>query len=146
MPSALWDRVWIGAELATLEGTGIGHLGDAVLAVRDGRIAWIGTRAALGALEGWSASQATDARGLWITPGFIECHTHLVYAGDRGNEFDARQNGASYEDIARAGGGIVATMRATRAASEDELFDASLPRAAALANDGVTTLEIKSGY
>ena len=86
------------------------------------------------------------SRGLWITPGLIECHTHLVYGGDRSNEFAARLRGATYEDIARAGGGIVSTMRATRAASEDELLEQSLPRAQALASEGVTTLEIKSGY
>jgi imidazolonepropionase len=88
----------------------------------------------------------TEARGLWITPGLIECHTHLVYAGDRSNEFAARLRGATYEDIARAGGGIVSTMRATRAASEAELLAQSLPRAQALASEGVTTLEVKSGY
>jgi imidazolonepropionase len=94
----------------------------------------------------WTATTVTDAQGLWITPGLIECHTHLVYGGDRSNEFSARLRGATYEDIARAGGGIVSTMRATRAASEDELFRQSLSRAAALAGEGVTTLEIKSGY
>ncbi len=88
----------------------------------------------------------TEARGLWITPGLIECHTHLVYAGDRSNEFAARLRGATYEDIARAGGGIVSTMRATRAADEDELLAQSLPRAQSLASEGVTTLEVKSGY
>jgi imidazolonepropionase len=88
----------------------------------------------------------TEARGLWITPGLVECHTHLVYAGDRSNEFAARLRGATYEDIARAGGGIVSTMRATRAADEDELLAQSLPRAQSLASEGVTTLEVKSGY
>jgi imidazolonepropionase len=88
----------------------------------------------------------TEARGLWITPGLIECHTHLVYAGDRSNEFAARLRGATYEDIARAGGGIVSTMRATRAADENELLAQSLARAQSLASEGVTTLEVKSGY
>jgi imidazolonepropionase len=142
----IWDRVWVGADLATMdEAGGIGHVPDAALAIRDGRIAWLGTRAQLQAIS-WSAAVETDARGLWITPGLIECHTHLVYAGDRSNEFAARLRGATYEDIARAGGGIVSTMRATRAASEDELFAQSLPRARALASEGVTTLEVKSGY
>lgn len=141
-----WDRVWVGADLATMdEAGGIGHVPDSALAIRDGRIAWIGTSAQLEAMP-WTAEVATDAHGLWITPGLIECHTHLVYAGDRSNEFAARLRGATYEDIARAGGGIVSTMRATRGASEDELFAQSLPRARALASDGVTTLEIKSGY
>ena len=142
----IWDRVWVGADLATMdEAGGIGHVPDAVLAIRDGRIAWLGTRAQLQAIS-WSAAVATDARGLWIMPGLIECHTHLVYAGDRSNEFAARLRGATYEDIARAGGGIVSTMRATRAASEDELLAQSLPRAQALVSEGVTTLEVKSGY
>jgi imidazolonepropionase len=142
----IWDRVWVGADLATMdEAGGIGHVPDAALAIRDGRIAWLGTRAQLQAIS-WSAAVETDARGLWITPGLIECHTHLVYAGDRSNEFAARLRGATYEDIARAGGGIVSTMRATRAASEDELLAQSLPRAQSLVSEGVTTLEVKSGY
>jgi imidazolonepropionase len=141
-----WDRVWVGADLATMdEAGGIGHMPDSALAIRDGRIAWIGTSAQLESMP-WSAEVATDAHGLWITPGLVECHTHLVYAGDRSNEFAARLRGASYEDIARAGGGIVSTMRATRGAAEDELLAQSLPRARALASEGVTTLEIKSGY
>jgi len=141
-----FDRVWVGADLATMdEAGGIGHVPDGALAIRDGRIAWVGTRAQLQALA-WSAPVVTEARGLWITPGLIECHTHLVYAGDRSNEFAARLRGATYEDIARAGGGIVSTMRATRAADEDELLAQSLPRAQSLASEGVTTLEVKSGY
>ena len=141
-----WDRVWVGADLATMdEAGGIGHVPDAALAIRGGRIAWVGTREQLQAIS-WSAPVVTEARGLWITPGLIECHTHLVYAGDRSNEFAARLRGATYEDIARAGGGIVSTMRATRAASEAELLAQSLPRARALVSEGVTTLEVKSGY
>jgi imidazolonepropionase len=144
--NAQWDRVWVGADLATMDEDGsIGHVPDGVLAIRDGRIAWVGTAAQLDSLS-WSAEVATDAHGLWITPGLIECHTHLVYAGDRSNEFAARLRGATYEDIARAGGGIVSTMRATRAATEDQLLANSLPRAQALAGEGVTTLEVKSGY
>jgi len=144
--NAQWDRIWVGADLATMdEDGGIGHVPDGVLAIRDGRIAWVGTAAQLDSLQ-WSAEVATDAHGLWITPGLIECHTHLVYAGDRSNEFAARLRGATYEEISRAGGGIVSTMRATRAASEDELLAHSLPRARALASEGVTTLEVKSGY
>lgn len=140
-----WDRVWIGANLATMEGDDIGAVSDGALAVKDGVIAWLGRRSELETLQ-WSATTVSDGRGLWITPGLVECHTHLVYAGDRSDEFGARLRGASYEEIARAGGGIVATMRATRQASEDELFAQSLPRAQALVNEGVTTLEIKSGY
>jgi imidazolonepropionase len=146
MRNVPFDRVWVGADLATMdEGGGIGHVPDGALAIRDGRIAWVGTRAQLQALS-WSATVVTEARGLWITPGLIECHTHLVYAGDRSNEFAARLRGATYEDIARAGGGIVSTMRATRVADEDELLAQWLPRAQSLASEGVTTLEVKSGY
>jgi imidazolonepropionase len=141
-----WDRVWIGAHLLTLDDPReSGERRDTVLAIKDGRIAWLGSREELAAIR-WSARMITEADGLWITPGLIECHTHLVYGGDRSNEFAARLRGATYGEIARAGGGIVSTMRATRAASEDELFEQSLPRAAALAAEGVTTLEIKSGY
>lgn len=141
-----WDRVWLGASLATMDTTdGLGEAPDAALAIKNGRIAWLGSRSELDAMT-WSAPTVTEAQGLWITPGLIECHTHLVYGGDRSNEFAARLRGATYEDISRAGGGIVSTMRATRAASEDELIEQSLPRAAALAAEGVTTLEIKSGY
>lgn len=141
-----WDRVWIGAHLLTLEPAPTpGERMDAVLAIKDGRIAWLGSREQLASMQ-WSARTVTEAHGQWITPGLIECHTHLVYGGDRSNEFAARLRGATYEEIARAGGGIVSTMRATRAASEDELFEQSLPRATALAAEGVTTLEIKSGY
>ncbi|MET0533397.1 MAG: imidazolonepropionase [Steroidobacter sp.] len=141
-----WDRIWIGAHLLTVDqAEGLGEYRDAVLAIKDGRIAWLGSREQLAAIQ-WSAHTVTEAHGQWITPGLIECHTHLVYAGDRSNEFAARLRGATYEEISRAGGGIVSTMRATRSASDDELFEQSLPRALALASEGVTTLEIKSGY
>src|SRR5690606_24391416 len=146
MQSAAWDRVWIGADLATLDGDiGIGHIPDGALAVSGGRIAWVGTRDALNGMQ-WTAQRVTDASGSWITPGLIDSHTHLVYAGERSGEFAARQRGATYEEIARAGGGILSTVRATRAASEEGLFREALPRARALLNDGVTTVEIKSGY
>lgn len=140
-----WDRAWLNINLATMEGADIGHIADGALAVKDGRIAWIGTRAELSRMQ-WSATLVTDEPGVWLTPGLVECHTHLVYAGDRSDEFAARLRGATYEEIARQGGGIVSTVRATRAASEDALFAQSLPRAQALVNEGVTTLEIKSGY
>ena len=146
-PAHRWDRLWIGVNLATMakDGDDIGRIENAALAVRDGRIAWIGTRAELDTLQ-WSSSEVTDDAGSWITPGLIECHTHLIYGGDRAHEFEARLRGATYEQIARAGGGIVSTMRATRAASIDELLAAALRRAAAFVREGVTTLEVKSGY
>ena len=91
-------------------------------------------------------SETIDGGGAWITPGLIDCHTHIVYAGNRSDEFEARLNGATYAEIAQRGGGIVSTVRATRSATEDELFRASEPRVRALLAEGVTTLEIKSGY
>lgn len=145
--STQWDRIWLGADLATMEGSAddIGHIADAALAIKDGRIAWIGSRAQLQDLR-WSAHEVTDATGLWITPGLIECHSHIIHAGERTNEFEARLHGATYADIARAGGGILSTVHATRAASERELLEQSLSRARRFVAEGVTTLEVKSGY
>src|SRR5690606_8881225 len=120
---------------------GYGELPDAALAVKDGRIAWIGARA-----EAPESQQVHDCGGAWMTPGLVDCHTHVVHAGNRSNEWEARLNGATYEDIARQGGGIMSTVRATRQASVDQLVAASLPRVRALLAEGVTTLEIKSGY
>jgi imidazolonepropionase len=114
------------------------------VAAKDGRIAFAGAMADLP--TGWDARQRVALDGRWITPGLIDCHTHLVYAGDRAHEFELRLAGASYEEIARAGGGIVSTVKATRAASEDELVAQSLPRLDALMAEGITTIEIKSGY
>ena len=136
-----WDLVIHNVHLATMEH-GYGELLDAAIAVKDGRIAWIGPGDELPA----SGAVLHDGQGCWLTPGLIDCHTHIVHAGNRSDEFEARLNGASYEDISRAGGGIMSTVRATRAASDDELLRQSLPRVLALLAEGVTTLEIKSGY
>lgn len=138
-----WDSCWLNVHLATMRD-GYGEIRDAAIAVKDGRIAWLGPQADLP--SGWQASTVHDVGGAWMTPGLIDSHTHLVYAGNRSNEFEARLNGVAYEDIARQGGGIVATVRATRAASEEELLAATLPRLHSLLKEGVTTLEIKSGY
>ena len=144
MPAADWDLLFVEATLATLEpGAGYGLVEDGALAVADGRIAWLGPRTAL---PPGRAQTLVEAGGALLTPGLVDCHTHLVFAGDRAHEFDLRLNGASYEAIARAGGGILASVRAVRAASEDDLLRQSLPRARALLQDGATTLEIKSGY
>jgi imidazolonepropionase len=120
------------------------------IAVRDGRISWIGAAGQAPTAEaGDHAGQGRrviDAEGAWVMPGLIDCHTHLVYAGSRAAEFEMRLNGASYEAIARAGGGIVSTVRATRQAGEDALVAQALPRLCALLREGVTTVEIKSGY
>jgi imidazolonepropionase len=144
-----WDAVWINVHLATLDpaigsADGCGSIRDGALAVRDGRIAWLGSRRDLP--SGGRAATEHDGRGAWLTPGLIDCHTHLVHAGDRADEFEMRLAGASYEDIARAGGGIASTVRATRAATEDELVAQSAVRLRRLIAEGVTTVEIKSGY
>jgi imidazolonepropionase len=139
------DRIWRNARLATLsqDRPGLGVLEDGLIASKDGVIAYAGsTRDA----PNMDASQVTDCEGRWITPGLVDCHTHLVYGGDRAHEFEIRLAGASYEEVARAGGGIVSTMTATRAASEAELVAAALPRLDALIAEGVTTIEVKSGY
>jgi len=119
-------------------------IADGALVVREGRIAWIGATDALP--ESYASLPRHDARGCWITPGLVDCHTHLVFAGQRADEFALRLQGASYEDIARRGGGIVSTVRATRTASEEHLYEASAPRLEALLAEGVTAVEIKSGY
>lgn len=138
-----WDSLWINVHLACMTD-GYGEIRDAAIAVKDGKIAWLGAQSELPAEYG--AAKTHDGKGCWLTPGLIDCHTHLVYAGNRSNEFEARLNGVAYEEIARQGGGINATVRATRAASEDELLEATLPRLHAMLAEGVTTLEIKSGY
>jgi imidazolonepropionase len=119
-------------------------IADGAMVVRDGRIAWIGTREALP--EGYAGIPRHDAGGRWITPGLVDCHTHLVFAGQRADDFALRLQGASYEEIARRGGGIVSTVRSTRLASEEQLFEASALRLEALLAEGVTAVEIKSGY
>ncbi|WP_374472857.1 imidazolonepropionase [Arenimonas sp.] len=143
-----WDRLLLDARLATLRNDlgAYGVIEDAALAWKDGLIAFAGPRGELPGEPAALAARVESAEGRWITPGLVDCHTHLVFAGDRAQEFERRLQGASYEQIAREGGGILSSVRATRAASEDELLAASLPRARALRADGVTTLEIKSGY
>jgi imidazolonepropionase len=141
-----YDTLLVGAHLATLDGEpGFGAIEDGAVAWKDGVLAYVGPRAGLPGKPGALASEVVETTG-WITPGLIDCHTHLVFAGNRANEFDMRLNGASYEEIARAGGGIRSSVAAVRAADEDELLRQSLPRARSLLRDGATTLEIKSGY
>lgn len=139
------DILWKNANLMTLAAShpGLGMVANGVIACRQGRIAYAGNAASMPAFQ---ATQVIDCEGRWISPGLIDCHTHLVYAGDRSGEFEQRLQGVSYEDIARGGGGIVATVRATRAADDAALVAASLPRLDALMAEGVTTVEIKSGY
>src|SRR5215469_1945230 len=138
------DRVWRGARLATMAAPpGLGIVEKGVIASKDGRIVYAGAEADAPALD---AAETIDCEGRWITPGLVDCHTHIVYGGNRAHEFELRLAGASYEEIARAGGGIVSTMRATRSAGEAELISTALPRVDALMGEGVTTMEIKSGY
>jgi len=142
-----WDRLLLNANLATFAGEApCGLIERGAIGIHHGRIAWVGAQDALPKAPDALALKVESLDGALVTPGLIDCHTHLVFGGDRAREFDLRLNGASYEEIARAGGGIVSSVNATRAASEEQLFAQSLPRAQALLADGVTTLEIKSGY
>jgi len=138
-----WDRLWTNANLVTLRGEeGWGVVERGAIAVSGDRIGWVGP---MDAFED-AAEETIDLGGLWVTPGLIDCHTHLVYAGDRSREFEMKLGGAKYEDIARAGGGILSTVKATRAASEAQLTELAARRLECLADDGATTVEVKSGY
>jgi len=139
-------RIFRNARLATLAGArpGLGIVEHGALVTEGGRIVYVGPEADMPAAP--ADAGIVDCERRWITPGLIDCHTHLVYAGDRANEFEMRLAGASYEEVARAGGGIVSSVKGVRAASEDELVAQSLPRLDALLAEGVTTVEIKSGY
>jgi imidazolonepropionase len=139
-------RLWRNARLATLAPgrPGLGAIERGAVAAQDGRIVYAGLETELP--QALRAGETMDCEGRWITPGLIDCHTHLVYAGNRAREFELRLQGATYEEVARAGGGIVSSVKALRAASEDELVRQSLPRLDALIAEGVTTIEIKSGY
>ncbi|WP_290889204.1 imidazolonepropionase [Arenimonas sp.] len=143
-----WDKLLVDARLVTLRDDlgAWGAIEDGALAWKHGLLAYAGPRADLPGEPAALAARIESAGNRWITPGMVDCHTHLVFAGDRAPEFERRLQGASYEQIAREGGGIVSTVRATRAASREQLLAAALPRARALRADGVTTLEIKSGY
>ena len=146
MTPAHWDGLLLGPTLATLDAAdGYGLVEDGALGWKDGTLTYVGPRNALPGNPDTIADEVIEADGL-VTPGLVDCHTHAVFAGDRAAEFELRLQGARYEDVARAGGGILSTVRAVRAASEADLLRQSEPRAAALVRDGVTTLEIKSGY
>jgi imidazolonepropionase len=142
---AQWDLLLTDANLATMQaGTGAyGIIEDAALAISDGKIAWLGAKSDL---PQTTAAETRSLAGRWLTPALIDCHTHLVFAGDRAQEFEQRLGGASYEEIARSGGGIVSTVNATRRASDSELATSARKRIDALLQDGVATIEIKSGY
>jgi imidazolonepropionase len=136
------DTIWTNAKLLTVV-PGAAPVEAGVVAAKDGRIAWVGAAADAPAFE---AARSIDCRGRWITPALIDAHTHLVHMGSRAREFELRLEGASYEEVARAGGGIVSTMRATRAASAEQMVAAALPRLDQLIAEGLGTIEIKSGY
>ena len=143
-----WDRLILDCRLATMraDGAPYGAIEDGALLIADGRIAFAGPRNELPA-DAWARAKEIDRLdGSWVTPGLVDCHTHIVFAGDRVADFEARLKGASYEEIARKGGGIATTVRATRAASETDLVEAAAPRLQQMIRDGSTTIEVKSGY
>ena len=142
-----WQTLLINVNIATMspQDDSYGIIENGALAISNNKIAWLGKVSEIPAYNE-SVTEVIDGQGKWITPGLIDCHTHLVYGGNRANEFEMRLMGKSYEEIAKAGGGILSTVKATRAASEQELFDSALLRLDALHQQGVTTVEIKSGY
>ena len=144
----MWDALWRNARIATMAETGApyGAIEGGALAASEGELAWVGPEAELPGTPASLAREVHDLEGRWVTPGLIDCHTHLVYGGDRAREFELRLEGASYEEIAKAGGGIVSTVAATRDADEESLLAGARPRLAHLLAEGVTTLEVKSGY
>lgn len=142
-----FDSLWLNLNVATMPAAGgYGALHRAAIAVHQGRIVWLGPERELPKPAAGRAGKIHDLENAWVTPGLIDCHTHLVYAGSRAAEFEMRLNGATYEEIAQAGGGILSTVQAVRHADEDALYQATLPRLHDLASEGVTTVEIKSGY
>jgi len=143
----MWDALWLDARLARMTNDApYGLLENAAIAVKDGRIAFVGPESDLPGVPESLALHLRRLEGRWITPGLIDCHTHLVYGGDRAGEFEQRLQGVSYADIARAGGGIKSTVTATRSADRSSLLADAKGRAEALLSEGVTTIEIKSGY
>lgn len=142
---AHWDRLLTDARIATMKRdvAPYGVIDDGAIAIADGAIAWVGEASSL---PRNAADETVSLAGAWVTPALIDCHTHLVFGGDRSAEFEQRLSGVSYEEIARAGGGILSTVHATRNSSSDELFESASRRLQMLQADGVATVEIKSGY
>jgi len=140
-----FDSVWLDVNLATMSGPDYGIVMHGAIAIKDGNIAWLGAKKDLPAFDAL-ATPIYQGQGKWITPGLIDCHTHIVYGGNRAKEFEMRLEGASYQEIAAAGGGIVATVKATRDADDETLYVSAKNRLNALMREGVTTVEIKSGY
>jgi imidazolonepropionase len=146
MAAPAWDTLWTNACVATMRAGRYSVVRPGAIAAGDGRIAWLGETAHLPGEPRTLAREVRDLGGRWVTPGLIDCHTHLVHAGNRAREFELRLRGASYEEIARAGGGIVSTVAATRDSTEADLARQSSRRVRRLLDEGVTTIEIKSGY
>ncbi len=142
----MFDTLWKNVTAATMAGDGFGIINNAAIGITAGKISFIGPVSTLPKPADQLCDYVFDAGGRVATPGLIDCHTHLVYAGNRAHEFEQRLQGVSYEDIARAGGGIASTVKATREATEDQLFDLALLRLRSLFLDGTTTVEVKSGY
>ena len=143
----MWDRLWLNANLVTMaDAQGYGLIANGAIACKSGRITWIGPQAALPDAPDSLAIDIVDAGSRLMTPGLIDCHTHLVFGGNRSGEFELRLEGASYEEIARAGGGIISTVKATRQADEEALYESASARLKNMQSEGVTTIEIKSGY
>ncbi len=142
----MWDRLLVDCNIATMDPAVPGAFGaieNGAVGIQDGRIVRVGRRTEL---AGFQARTVEALHGAWVTPGLVDCHTHLVFGGNRAGEFEQRLEGATYEEIAKAGGGIASTVKATRAATLDDLVETSRPRLQALMRGGVTTVEIKSGY
>src|SRR5215212_3493693 len=142
----MWDRLLVDCNIACLEespGNPLGLIENGAIGIDGGKIVRVGKRTEL---AGYRAKQVDALGGAWVTPGLINCHTHLVFAGTRADEHAMRRAGASYEEIAKAGGGIASTVNKTRAASDEELLEQSRRRLHALMRGGCTTVEIKSGY
>jgi imidazolonepropionase len=139
----MWDRLLVDCRIATLEGGGLGVVENGAIGIADGKIVRVGKRTEL---AGYRAKQVDALGGAWVTPGMIDCHTHLVFGGTRADEHAMRRAGATYEEIAQAGGGVASTVARTAAASDEELLEQSRRRLHALMRGGCTTIEIKSGY
>ncbi len=148
MTGEMWDTLWVDVNLATMVDGGVpyGAVQDGAIGISAGRLVYVGPRNGLSGPPKKLATEVRNGQGRWITPGLIDCHTHLVYGGNRAHEFEQRLAGASYEEIAKAGGGIVSTVKATRGATEDQLLTSALGRLDRLLGEGVTTIEVKSGY
>src|SRR3954452_6469644 len=142
----MWDRLLVDCNIATLEeapGNPLGLIDNGAIAIADGKILRVGKRTEL---AGFRAKEVVALGGAWVTPGLVDCHTHLVFGGTRADEHAMRRAGASYEEIANAGGGIASTVKRTAAASDEELLDQGRRRLRALMRGGCTTVEVKSGY